>query len=245
MNTSDSKKDSIEDIIVNRLATMPLDELAYLGRPSVPTGKPQAVFVSCKKGMFTYNVRGKHFHPKDRGEVERLVKGKPGGDKKAEMKRLDRLLLRPLTLSTKVVSDNAIRRIREQMIAAEEAARVAKLCEELGAPSKEEHAGTYLLTRPAEEQKGRPPVKAEVVWDSRGFCAIKIDEARILPCHLVTKGSVWQRVVEKPDMEPSEQACCSKSDPCEKHSEAEFAVKLEEEMRESGIAEIEKQMIEN
>ncbi len=195
-------------VILERVAAMPLHELAAIGRPPVPVGKPEAVFVKCKKGMFTYHVRGKHFRDADRAEVAQLVKGKPRGDRKAEMKRLDRLLLRPLTVTAKVVAENAIKRIREQIAFSAEAARIAKLSQEIGAPYREEDAGIYLLTKPSpwadEPNKPGEPTRTEVVWDPRGFCAIKIDEARILPCYLIEAGSVWERVVIAPDAEIKE-----------------------------------------
>lgn len=110
--------DLMIEALADRIASLPLPDLAYLGRPATPAKKPEAKFSHVKDGMFTYHVRGNKFHASDKLAVEGAMSAMASGNKEkalAAAKDLDSMLRRPLTLSLKTVSRNAIERLRRQL----------------------------------------------------------------------------------------------------------------------------------
>lgn len=110
--------------VVDYLSQLTLLELAEIGRPTMPPKKPEARFVRCDGDLFVYHVRGKKFHAHQRLEVESLTraKGATPEDRKASAlanaKKLDKMLLREVSYSRKVIAANAVRRIVESLKAA-------------------------------------------------------------------------------------------------------------------------------
>lgn len=107
--------------VADYLANLTLWELAEIGRPTTPPKKPEARFVRCDGDKFIYHVRGKNFHHHDRLKVQGLMRPKGHTDEEikasalSNAKELDKLLLREVAYSRKIIAANAVRRITETL----------------------------------------------------------------------------------------------------------------------------------
>lgn len=108
-------------VVAEYLANLTLNELAEIGRPTTPPKKPEARFLRCNGDQFIYQVRGKKFHAHDRLKVQGLMRAKGHTDEEikasalSNAKELDKLLLREVSYSRKVIASNAVRRIVENL----------------------------------------------------------------------------------------------------------------------------------